>query len=195
MSGAFLPHHRVRITRAIREDLLIWLQFLDGFNGVSLFFVEEETVWQIQLFSDASGAHGFRLFWEGRWCAERWPSHWIHQGQSIAFLELFPLIVALVVWHREFRDRSILFHVDNMAVVNLINTQKARDTRVLRLLRCFMLHSLRLNMVFKAKHIAGVNNVIADALSRFNWQKFHELVPGVDTCKTPVPPDIWVMGD
>ena len=37
-------------------------------------------------------------------------------------------------------------------------------------------------------HIAGVNNSIADALSRFQMQKFHQLAPDADDNEpTPTP--------
>ncbi|XP_078503741.1 uncharacterized protein LOC144762432 [Lissotriton helveticus] len=192
MSGASLPHHRVRITTAVRADLTVWLRFLQDFNGVSLFFADEDMVWQVQLFTDASGAHGFGIFWEGRWCAAGWPAHWKDQGRSIAFLELFPLLVALHLWGDEFQNRSVLFHVDNLAVVHLVNHQKARDLRVLRLLRAFMLRCLQLNIVFKARHVPGTSNCIADSLSRFQWSEFRKLAPGADLAPTPIPQSLAI---
>ena len=46
----------------------------------------------------------------------------------------------------------------------------------------FFLHCLKLNVFFRAKHIAGTNNQIANALSRVQMQCFRNLGP--DTAQT-----------
>ncbi|KAJ1192727.1 hypothetical protein NDU88_002033 [Pleurodeles waltl] len=68
--------------------------------------------------------------------------------------------------------------VDNLAVVQVINRQSARDTQVLKLLRVVVLQCLRCDILFRARHVTGVNNDIADALSRSQWERFHGLVGG-----------------
>ncbi|KAJ1174317.1 hypothetical protein NDU88_006139 [Pleurodeles waltl] len=47
----------------------------------------------------------------------------------------------------------------------------------------------------EARHVPGVNNDIADALSRFQWQRFRGLAPGADVLKTVIPQDLWALGD
>ncbi|KAJ1106187.1 hypothetical protein NDU88_003590 [Pleurodeles waltl] len=71
--------------------------------------VWREREWDAQLFSDAAGSWGFGLYWEGRWCAEEWPSEWKHGGRSIAFLEFFPLIVAVYLWEGNLVIRGCVF--------------------------------------------------------------------------------------
>ncbi|KAM3936556.1 uncharacterized protein RB166_007084 [Leptodactylus fuscus] len=51
-------------------------------------------------------------------------------------------------------------------------------TSVLALLRHMVLRCLEFNIWFRARHVPGCKNVLADALSRFNWQVFRELLPG-----------------
>ncbi|KAJ1177127.1 hypothetical protein NDU88_002389 [Pleurodeles waltl] len=70
------------------------------------------------------------------------PPTWTRGGRSIAFLERSPLIVAVCVWGHLLEHRRVLFRVDNLAVVHLVNRQSAREPQVLRLLRVFVLHSL-----------------------------------------------------
>lgn len=43
------------------------------------------------------------------------------------------------------------------------------------------------NICFKAKHIAGVNNILADALSLLQLQTFKQLAPA---CMNPHPTEI-----
>ena len=54
--GVSRPGHRIRLNSAARADIALWLQFLESFNGKSLFlfdkWVSSET---LQLTTDASG--------------------------------------------------------------------------------------------------------------------------------------------
>ncbi|KAJ1098123.1 hypothetical protein NDU88_003239 [Pleurodeles waltl] len=49
--------------------------------------------------------------------------------------------------------------------------------------------------VGQAKYVPGVNNDVADALSRFQWQRFRGLAPGADVLKTAVPRELWELGE
>ncbi|KAJ1098683.1 hypothetical protein NDU88_003790 [Pleurodeles waltl] len=61
-----------------------------------------------------------------------------------------------------------------------VESQRAKDEKVLKLLRVFLLKCLQFNVLFKARYVPGVNNDLADALSRFQWQRFRGLAPGAD---------------
>ena len=50
---------------------------------------------------------------------------------------------------------SIVFFSDNQAVVEIINRQTSKDRSVMVLLRRFVLCTLKYNILFQAKHIAG----------------------------------------
>ncbi|KAJ1172982.1 hypothetical protein NDU88_004824 [Pleurodeles waltl] len=152
----------------------MWATFLESFNGIPL-KVWCNCDWDVQLFSDAAGSTGFGLYWKGRWCAKEWLNEWKNGGHSIAFLELFPLIVAVCLLGAELRHSRVLFRVDNMAVVQMVNRQSAHEAGVLQLMRVFVLQCLRNDIYFRARHVPGVNNDIADALSRSQCQRFHGL--------------------
>jgi hypothetical protein len=55
------------------------------------------------------------------------------------------------------------------------------------LLRSLLGVAARYNFTFAARHIPGVANPIADALSRFNWQVFRQLAPNCSSLPTPLP--------
>ncbi|KAJ1117228.1 hypothetical protein NDU88_005428 [Pleurodeles waltl] len=188
--GAFLPHHHIRL-RACVKDLRMWIVFLRDFNGVTMLVEDEDWFWHIQIFSDASGVHGFGVFWDGRWAAEAWPLSWKRAKFRIAFCEFFPLVVALTIWGRFLANRNVIFNVDNQTVVHLVNSQKAKDEKVLKLLRVFLLNCLKFNILFKARHVPGINNDI----TRFQWQRFRDLAPGADVQKTAIPGELWEVGD
>ena len=56
------------------------------------------------------------------------------------------------------------------------------------LVRFLVLISMKHNFLVRARHVPGVNNEIADALSRFQVQRFRELAPGADQAPCTIPP-------
>ena len=68
------------------------------------------------------------------------------------------------------RNHSILFFTDNEALVHVINKQSCRDKVLMVLVRKLMLVCLEYNILFKAKHIPGTHNILADSLSRLQVQ-------------------------
>ena len=64
------------------------------------------------------------------------------------------------------QNQKILFFTDNEALIHIINKQSCRDKNLIFLVRRLVLVCLERNICFKAKHIPGVHNVLAYALSR-----------------------------
>ena len=105
------------------------------------------------------------LFWEEN---GEWPDSWRHR--NIAILEFYPIVLSMYLWGSEMSNRQILFFTDNEALVHVINKQPCRDKQL-------MLVCLTNNIVFKAKHIPGLQNKLADSLSRLQLQTFKQLAP------------------
>lgn len=110
---------------------------------------------------------------------------------DITFLELFPVVVALSIWKDELKNKRILFHIDNDSVVTIINKKSCKSERVMALVRKLVLVCLEFNILLKAEHIQGVQNTIADSLSRCNFQKFRHLCPDADPQQAAIPPHLW----
>ncbi|KAJ1099114.1 hypothetical protein NDU88_004218 [Pleurodeles waltl] len=55
-------------------------------------------------------------------------------------------------------------------------------------------HRSKTDACIQARHVPGINNDIADALSRFQWQRFCGLAPGADVQKTAIPGELWDLG-
>ena len=191
--GLTKQHYHLRITADMKKDLELWVQFFQNFNGISVFhdrfWVSNE---DLQLYTDSAGGPdlGFGAYFAGKWAQGTWPQAWVECGitSNITVLELFPLLVSLHIWNNELRNKKIVFRVDNMAVVHIVNHMTSKSDKVMTILRAFTLLCLRLNVVAKAQHVAGIQNNICDSLSRFQLQRFHKLAPDADPSPTPVPP-------
>lgn len=106
-------------------------------------------------------------------------------------LELFPVVLAVELWGACFRDMKVRFHGDNLGVVQVINKVSALSPPVVWLLRHLVLRCLEINVFVYAVHLPGVENVIADALSCFQWDRFQKLVPEAEQQGVPCPDWLW----
>ena len=71
----------------------------------------------------------------------------------------------------------IVLFTDNESLVHVINKQTCKDRVLMAFLRKLVSICLHHNILFKAKHIQGVCNRLADALSRLLVQTFRHLAP------------------
>ena len=190
--GLRLPHHRIRVSYAMVEDLEVWKSFLDQYNGVQM--MADMWVGQVlDLYTDASGEIGFGAYFDGHWSYGEWPE-WLknkHYKLLITFKELFPIVLSLILWGHEWKNQKVIFHCDNQAVVCSINKQSTKEKSSMHLLRMLVTICLKLNIVFKAVHIPGKINQCADALSRLQIGRFKILAPQADLVPTPVPNYLW----
>ena len=184
------PLHRIRVTKGMVDDLSVWQEFLENHNGITMMVRDLDEPY-LELFTDASGSIGFGAYFKGHWTNGLWPSS-IHEAPlDITFKELFPIVLAIFLWGNDFKNCKVLFHCDNMAVVRIINKQSSRDQASMHLVRSLVEVCLEKNIVFKAQHIPGLNNDIADALSRCQFHRFQKLAPQADREATPVPDNLW----
>ena len=87
-------------------------------------------------------------------------------------------------------NKRLLFLTDNMALVHIINQCTSRDPKIMRLVRQLMVKAMQCNTLFRARHLPGKRNVLADALSRLQVLSFKQLAPWADRQPTPLPRDI-----
>ena len=93
---------------------------MDDFNGEALFSSDKWlTSVKLNLYTDASKSLGYGALLGRQWFYGEWPESW--KAKNIATLELFPIVLALKMWHLKFKDQSIIFFSDNEAVVQVIN--------------------------------------------------------------------------
>ena len=81
----------------------------------------------------------------------------------------------------------LFFFCDNAAVVAIINSGRSKMDRAMHLMRCLSFFLARWEVSMVCRHIPGVQNGAADALSRDDLHSFQRLVPGVDEVPTAIP--------
>ena len=79
-------------------------------------------------------------------------------------MEFFPIVASVVLWGDSLKGKRIFIRSDNQAVVAIINKQTSRCPDIMKLVRFFVLQCLKLSLSFKARHIPGIDNAIADSL-------------------------------
>ena len=125
------PHH----TRSQGRNLKTWLIFLRAFNGKSLmlppYWLQSPST---DLYTDASGTLGYGAVLGPQRLFGRWGDEW--RGQSVTLLEFYPIVVAVSVCaDSRLSNKCISFHSDNRAVVDIVDSQTSKDTKVMHLMR------------------------------------------------------------
>ena len=163
------PHHYVHLNLLVRAHLRWWLHILQSWNGSSFF---PPPLPSVHVYLDASGLFGYGAFsWPHGWFQLQWPPTWL--SVNIATKEFVPVVTAAALWGRQCAGSHVCFHVDNLAVVSILNKWSAKDPLLSNLLRCLFFYKFH----FSAEHIPGSSNTAADALSRDNIHIFFSFGP------------------
>ena len=155
-------------------------------NGRSLFYdLDWASASDLSLFTDASGRLGFRAVFGSQWFLGEWTQDTV--SCSIHWQELFTIFAALLAWGSQWRGKRVLFQCDNEGVVSSLNNGRCADSESLVLLRHISFLCCLNDCWVGAEHLPGHSNVLADALSRLQVQKFQQLCPQAAPSPTPIP--------
>jgi hypothetical protein len=181
-----VPHGKprfklVNLTASFKLDLLYWSTRLPLWNGRCTWIHPQPIV----LVSDASmegfGFHlqslppGFdhsslpKALQPGSGVIGLWSK--CHQPlvashRQIQWAEMFAALAALFVYSPFIGNHSVLLLMDNKSDVGAINRHSSRSKTVCLLVRAMFDLSFRHHFSFRAQHIPGESNVLADFLSR-----------------------------
>ena len=122
------------------------------------------------LVSDASGSWGCSAYWGSQWFQLQWPAGF--QPLSIAIKELIPVVIAAALFGRQWQGHLVQMVVDNMSVVQVLNSTYSKDPHLMHLIRILVFLAAHYDFWFQAQHIEGKANHLADALSRNNVDLF-----------------------
>ncbi len=175
-------HHYIKISAECRSDMNMWSKFLQDWNGVSMFMNDELTLADdMQFFTDAT-PRAYAGYYCGKWFQECFPDSFISSDAvaSMALYELYPIVMAAVLWGDKWAKRRIVVNCDNAATVDIINKGRSKIPFIQKFVRRLIWCAARGQFLIIAKHIAGKTNTIADALSRFNMLQFRRLAPAAD---------------
>ena len=174
-----LDHH-IRLNRTARQDLSWWHVFLCIWNGVS---VIPHAAPSHTITSDASGSWGCGAVYKNLWIQLPCPPPPV----TIAPKELAPIILAVAMWGPQGVGSKVCAQCDNMAVVYAINKKSGRDPTLANLLRLLALLCAVYDITLGARHLPGIKNTLADALSRNNLSLFLSLNPQASHMPTIIP--------
>ena len=184
--GKKSPYYRIHLNSQAKADLAAWSVFLKSFNGRCFFHSQN---WlhndSLHFYSDAS-KQGFGAVFQTHWLYGQFPVDW--QAHDIWILELYALVVAFVTWQAYLSDQKLMFHCDNLNIVQVLNSCSSSNPKVMTLVRLLVITAMQVNCKFRSVHVAGAQNQLADYLSRFQVSKFVQAFPAADPGPTPVPP-------
>jgi len=178
-------HHYVRLPQGFHADLDWWYLYLAQWNGISMF---PDPIWidasSLHIYTDASDI-ALSGYYDGAWFVELTDT-----SRSIAHRELKALVLAAATWGSSWYHRSIIFHCDNMATVQILNSSTSRCADLMCLLRSLLFIAARYQFRYKPMYINTKDNTIADALSRLDFYRFWHMAPSSDIYMTqtlPIP--------
>ena len=171
----------VALTTEAQEDILWWQEMLPLWNGKACI---RDHRWSkaadMELFADASGL-GSGGFFQGQWFRGTWKEFNAPQpSASIIWREMVPVAVAYACWGHRWSGKKILLHCDNSSVLEAWKAGSCWHPGVVRLIRKSLHVAALNNFITLITHIPGINNSIADALSRGQLARFRSLAPAAD---------------
>ena len=181
----------IRLNEEFKSDLYWWHTYLGQWNGVSLLAAHVYHPPDTTLFTDASGNWGCGGTAGLEWFQCPWSEQWA--TVNIATKELVPIVIAVAIWGERWASNHVRVRCDNMAVVEILRARSSRDPELMHLLRCLHFFAAKYDIRLSASHIAGVENTMADALSRNNLPQFFFSCPKAHTLPTPVPSSLWKL--
>ena len=166
--------HRISINKEAREDLRWWAEFLPTWNGRYKILEPTPTFSHtLKIFTDVSGRLGFGIYFDGHWLSQAWPQ--AIADNSIQWKELYPIYLTCLVWKKSFQGKRLLFHCDNQAMVDIWSSQTWKSPEPMALLHKLFFVSAQFEYTVNVRHIPGLDNSIADCLSRLQIEKFFHL--------------------
>ena len=161
------------IPEYVKKDILWWYRFLPQYNGVSLMVYEEWSKPDSIVSSDAclTGCGGF---WKGHYFHTKFPTFLSEQKLSINVLEMYSILICLRLWGKSLVGQKIQMFCDNEAVCQIINSGRTYNDVLQSCLREITFLAAKLEFQIKVVHISGVNNRIADSLSRWELDSCHK---------------------
>ena len=103
----------------------------------------------LKFFTDAVPSVSFGGFYNKQWFADIWPKYLLslpQKAQSTALLELYPVVVACLLWGMVWCRKFFLVVSDNEAIVNIISKGRISMTFINRFIRRLTCTSVMCNL-------------------------------------------------
>ena len=190
----------------LSDDILLdfawWLSFCEVFNGTAKIVPRLKSV---SIVSDSSFV-GFGLWCDDDWAMGGWdidppsilsihdhvlsPPNYLPVGASINTLELWPVLQGVRRHAPKNMNSTIEIITDNSQVMYMINTGRSSNKFCMSWLRELFWLCFVFNVRLFASYVRSEDNMLADALSRFDRQckinQVCELIHGYNMCCSDV---------
>ena len=148
LHGPYKPNARVYISESMRQDLEVWASFLAGFNGIALIKYDSDLCpASITIATDAS-LSGFGGHWGTSFISGVFPKSW--KGTDIEAFEMFAVLTTVGSFVNRLKNRVVLLHCDNEALVYCLNKLTSKNKSVMKLLRglvtILLSHNIKLHV-------------------------------------------------
>ena len=181
------PGHRVRITAALRRDLQWWLVFLPRWNGTFPLIPPRRQEPDLTVFTDSSGRAGAAVQ-NDRWVALTWPPDATAAAAcSMTWLEMLPVLAAMLVWSGEWRGRRVRLYCDNMGVIAIWRRGWSHNSLLMDAIRHLLFLSAAAGCVLELAYIPSADNTVADALSRGQLARARRARPSLELESCAIP--------
>ena len=178
-------HHHITLNSETRADINWWLEFLPQWKAVSMIpAVLTIRSTDLRLFSDACDI-GFGATYRNSWIQGAW-SQW-QKDLSIDYRELYAIVAATFTWGHQWEGQRIVFLTDNKPITKVWDKGTSPSPSIMSLIRPLYMFAAWKGFSISFKHIFGIHNIAADALSRFQMNRFRAAMPEADTHPTMVP--------
>ena len=179
----------------------MWLKFLETPTVYCRPFIDFSLILnadQLDWYTDASGIIGIGGIFQNLWFQQKWDLDFIEKYRpSITYLELHAVCVSLFLWMPLVKNRRIRLFCDNEGAKNILNSASSKCKNCMVLVRKITLLSMIWNCRVFAEFVPTKENYLADALSRFEMDRFWKDVDKdnliVNRYPCPIPEELWPL--
>jgi hypothetical protein len=155
--------HKLLITTDMREDLRWWQSFLLVFNGKRAILVDRP---EVSIMVDASEKAG-GLIYGNDWRFVNWKSDLPSVSTAhINVKETAAILLAARQWGRNWSGARVVVFTDNTTAMYAVNKGSSKSKEIMVLLRELFWLSCIFDFKLHCVHVPGVDNDIADCVSR-----------------------------
>ena len=198
-------YHHISVDQEFQKDCKMWKIFFDLTTSNPLMlcrpFIDFDDVEQhakiLNFYSDASLNENFGMgaIFDEKWIYGVWGSQFIRdQKPSIEFLELAALFLGLATWQHDpnLSNTAFVIYCDNTSVRDMINGMSSHCPQCMKFIRLIALSNIKYNRQVIVRYVKSKDNVLADALSRLEFDRFWMNAPeSMNQIPDCIPSQYW----
>jgi hypothetical protein len=171
MKGKSHSDEWVILSANAKKDLKWWSECMHLWDGKAIILDPlplDNRLFQTDASSKAAGA-----FFNGHWLIHSFVG--AEMKWDIGVKEMYAVWMAVREWKEHLRGFEVTnMHVDNTGIVSAVNRLVSKSEGTMEMVYDLHKWSATLNFRLKVEYIKSEDNVLADAISRFDWQRFRK---------------------